>query len=118
MKWVAKSTRIIVCRGDGRAAYTSLRACPPALLKHVRKVARGSQTHSVMVANREAVRALRRNGSADLSVPVGGRAVVRSPDRWHGKLPRRLLMAAAGFVGFGLAVAVWAWMSDSQAPAP
>lgn len=98
MKWVAKCTRIIVTRGDGRAAYTSPRGCPPKLLKHVKTVVQGSQARSVMVANREAVEVLRRHGSANPSAGAQKRPRQATRPRWKALLAKWQVLAATGLL--------------------
>ena len=112
MKWVARATRIIVASQEGRAAYTSPKACPPVILKHVKTVLRGAPTRSVMVANREALVALRRNGSDEPARPKPEEKKAVRPGRWLDILLSRWGYAATGVLLVAAAIAfLLAWAS-------
>ncbi|MDE0100942.1 MAG: hypothetical protein OXN89_01045 [Bryobacterales bacterium] len=112
MKWVARATRIIVASQEGRAAYTSPAACPPVILKHVKTVLRGAPTRSVMVANREALVALRRNGSNEPARPQPEDKKAVRPLRWLDIVLSRWGYAVAGILLVAAAIAfLLAWTS-------
>lgn len=59
MKWVMKTSRLIVGTDDGNQAYRSLKQCPPDVLRRFKNSADGPNACTIVITNREALEAIR-----------------------------------------------------------
>ncbi len=59
MKWVMKTSRLIVGTDDGTQAYRSLKQCPPEVLSRFKNSAAGPNACTIVITNREALEAIR-----------------------------------------------------------
>jgi hypothetical protein len=59
MKWVMKTSRLIVGTDDGNQAYRSLKQCPPEVLRRFKNSAAGPNACTIVITNREALEAIR-----------------------------------------------------------
>ncbi len=112
MKWVMKTSRIIIATQEGDAMFRSFKECPLDVLRRLKDTLPGPNACTVVITNREALEAIR---SKTIAVP--GRAQPESlPDeraREDFRLPRwqviagTVLGALATLTGF----LVWAMHS-------
>ena len=59
MKWVMKTSRLIVGTGDGNQAYRSFKQCPPEVLSRFKSNEAGPNACTIVITNREALEAIR-----------------------------------------------------------
>ena len=59
MKWVMKTSRLIVGTDDGNQAYRSLKQCPPEVLSRFKNSAADHSACTIVITNREALEAIR-----------------------------------------------------------
>ena len=111
MKWVLRTSRIIVGTDEGRAVFGSLEECPPDVLRKLKETLPGPNACTIMITNREALEAIR---SRTIPAPRRKRRVVsKAPVHQGVKLPRWQIMAASmlGTVAALTALLVWAMHS-------
>lgn len=59
MKWVLRTSRIIVGTGEGKPVFRSLEDCPSDIKRKLRDTLPGSNSCTIMITNREALKAIR-----------------------------------------------------------
>ena len=59
MKWVLRTSRIIVGTDEGKAVFRSLEDCPPDVKRQLRETLPGRNACTIMITNREALEAIR-----------------------------------------------------------
>ncbi len=59
MKWVLKTSRIIVDTDKGKSVFRSLADCPPDVKRRVRETVPGPDACTILIANKEAYEAIR-----------------------------------------------------------
>ncbi len=111
MKWVLKTSSIIVGSDDRPNVFQSLDDCPPPVRKRLRDTLAGQRVFTIMITNREGLEALRAGVYPD-STTNNLRKLSRRPRRTpeFPRLPRwqaaglALVAALAATVG----LVVWA----------
>ena len=110
MKWVLRTSRVIVGTDEGREVFDSIEECPPDILRRIRKTMPGPDSCTIMITNREAMEAIR---SRTIAAP--GRTRRRMPEEPEKgiTLPRWQVMAGAllGMIALLTALLVWAMHS-------
>ena len=59
MKWVLRTSRIIVGTDAGKAVFRSLEECPPNVKQRLQETLPGRNACTIMITNREALEAIR-----------------------------------------------------------
>lgn len=62
MKWVLKTSSIIVGTADGQAMFRSVKECPPAVRRLLHETLPSPNSCTIMITNRETLEAIRRRG--------------------------------------------------------
>ena len=111
MKWVLRTSRIIVGTDEGRAVFGSFEECPPDVLRKLKETLPGPNACTIMITNREALEAIR---SRTIPAPTRKRRVVsKAPAHEQIHLPRWQILAGTmlGAVAALTALLVWAMHS-------
>jgi hypothetical protein len=112
MKWVLRTSRVIVGTDEGKAVFRSIEECPPDVLRKIKETLPGPNACTIMITNREAMEAIR---SRTIPVPRQTRKPQPQPaPRQEGiTLPRWQIMAGTllGTIAALTALLVWAMHS-------
>lgn len=65
MKWVLRTSRVIVGTDEGKAVFRSLEDCPPDVLRKIKETLPGPNACTIMITNREAMEAIRSRAIAE-----------------------------------------------------
>lgn len=112
MKWVLRTSRVIVGTDEGKAVFRSLEDCPPDVLRRIKETLPGPNACTIMITNREAMEAIR-----DRAIAAPRRRQTKEPKasaRQEGiTLPRWQVMAGTmlGAIASLTALLVWAMHS-------
>ncbi len=85
MKWVLRTSRIIVGTDEGTAVFRSLEECPPDVKQRLQETLPGRNACTIMITNREALEAIR-----DQAIPAPTRAT-KTASRTRASYPRLVL---------------------------
>lgn len=104
MKWVLKTSSIIVGTADGESVFRSLEDCPPEIRRRLRETMPGPDACTITITNRETLEAIRRRTGGHVQTT---RSVAPPPKpHWQAlELPRwqilagGLLLTVAGLTG-------------------
>ena len=111
MKWVLRTSRIIVGTDEGKAVFGSFEECPPDVLRKLKETLPGPNACTIMITNREALEAIR---SRTIAAPRRKRqGESKAAAHQAVRLPRWQIMAGAmlGAVATLTALLVWAMHS-------
>ena len=112
MKWVLKTSSIIVGTDDGRAVFRSIDECPAHVRRQMKETLPGPNACRIMITNREALEAIR---SRSISAPTMTQEPARCRERQQQGvvLPRWQVMAGLllGIIASLTALLVWAMKS-------
>ena len=111
MKWVMKTSRLIVGTGDGNQAYSSLKQCPPEVLSRFKDSAAGPNACTIVITNREALEAIRSR-----AIEAPGRIEQAEPAepaeeqaREKFTMPRWQVLAGSALAAVALLTALLVW---------
>lgn len=108
MKWVMKTSRLIVGTGDGNQAYSSLKQCPPEVLSRFKDNAVGPSSCTIVITNREALEAIRSR-----AIEAPGRIEQAEPAdeqaREEFTVPRWQVLAGSALAAVALLTALLVW---------
>ncbi len=114
MKWVLKTSRIIVGTQEGRTEFASFEECPPEVRRLVRETLPKPESCTIMVTNREALEAMR--GRA-IDVPRSRiRTKAKGPEAVSDssfELPRWQIIAGSLLGALAALTALLAWAMGS-----
>lgn len=109
MKWVLKTSNIIVGNENGKSVFRSEAECPEEVRQMLRETLPGPNAATIVITNREALEAIQSNAVA---VPRrSGTAQPRRKSGLRGFVPYRWQLVAAGIllaVVTLTAILVWA----------
>ena len=112
MKWVLRTSRVIVGTKEGRADFRSLEDCPPDVLRKIKETLPGPNACTIMITNREAMEAIQ---NRSIAAPRRRRKTRPKPARARERitLPRWQIMAGTmlGTIAALTALLVWAMHS-------
>ncbi len=115
MKWVLRTSSVIVSNEQGQSTYRSLDDCPQSIRDELEQTIPGADSCSIMVSNREALQALRGR-----KVALPPKSILRTetpksnpaPTRLRNfqlNCPRWLLHAFAALTGLAAVTALMSW---------
>ena len=108
MKWLLKTSCVIVDTHSGKSVFRSLEECPPEVRQDLRESLSGPNACTIMVANREALEAIRGR-----TIPPPPRIEKMepkaSPSPRHQVLPLWQIRAVLLLAGVAATVALVAW---------
>lgn len=111
MKWVMKTSRLIVGTDDGNQAYSSLKQCPPEVLSRFKDNAVGPNACTIVITNREALEAIRSR-----AIEAPGRVERAGPSeppeeqaREKFTMPRWQVLAGSALATVALLTALLVW---------
>ena len=111
MKWVMKTSRLIVGTDAGNQAYSSVKECPPEVLRRFKDNAAGPNACTIVITNREALEAIRNRaieapGSVERAEPSEAREE-RAREKFT--MPRWQILAGSALATVALLTALLAW---------
>lgn len=111
MKWVMKTSRLIVGTDDGNQAYSSLKQCPPEVLSRFKDSAVGPNACTIVITNREALEAIRSRaieapGSIEQAAPA---ETPEEQAREKFTMPRWQVLAGSALAAVALLTALLVW---------
>ncbi|MDE0109489.1 MAG: hypothetical protein OXJ37_22900 [Bryobacterales bacterium] len=108
MKWVMKTSRLIVGTDDGNQAYSSLKQCPPEVLSRFKDSAVGPNACTIVITNREALEAIRSR-----AIEAPGRVERAEPAEEQARekftMPRWQALAGSTLAAVALLTALLVW---------
>lgn len=110
MKWVLKTSSIIVGTANGKKVFRSVEECPPDVRRRLRETLPGPDACTIMITNRAALEAIRsrarpRQRAARPPAKPGGQGLV---------LPRWQILAGLLVLAFAAITALLSWAVHSQ----
>ncbi len=113
MKWVLRTSSIIVGTDKGSAVFGSFEECPPEVRRRMRETLPGPDTCTIMITNREALDAIRSQTIAKPQSEI--RTAARAEPRGEGvSLPRWQVLAGALLGGVAAVTALLVWAMNSE----
>lgn len=109
MKWVLKTSNIIVGNEHGKSVFRSLAECPEEVRRQLRETLPGPNAATIVITNREALEAIQSRTLAAPRRSSIGQARQKRKRRWF--VPYRWQIVAGGIllaVAALTAILVWA----------
>lgn len=113
MKWVLRTSSIIVGTDEGSAVFRTMEECPPEVRRRMRETLPGPNACTIMITNREALDAMR---SKTIGVPRSEiKTAARTGPQERGlSLPRWQVLAGALLGGVAAVTALLVWAMNSE----
>ena len=105
MRWVLKTSHLIVGTGDGDRAYRSIKQCPPDILGHFKSSLAAADSCTIVIANREALESIR---SQAIAAP-SNTAQAEETARERFTMPRWQVLAGWVLTALAALVALLVW---------
>ena len=112
MKWVLKTSSIIVDTDEGKSVFRSLDECPPDVKRRLRETLPGPNACTIMITNREALEAIRKR-SITKAARVGQESTAPKVATRRIEVPRWQLRALSLLAGVATLVGLLAWAMHS-----
>lgn len=112
MKWVLRTSSIIVDTEQGKSVFRSMEECPPEVLRRIRETLPGPNSCTIMITNQETLNAFRNRSIAVPRNPA-------EPTRWQSQgrsgwsLPRWQVLGGALLLGVSAITALLVWAMGS-----
>ena len=113
MKWVFKTSSIIVGTAEGESVFRSLEDCPPEIQRRLRETLPGPDACTITITNRETLEAIRRRTDAHSRT---ARSVAPAPKpRWQAlELPRWQILAGGLLLTVAALTGLLLWAMHSR----